>query len=264
MEGILLDSRLEVKSLTAGTPAASLTPDRLLFTSGMTGRSPEGPVVPGGMASQARRACERLMAILDHAGATFEQTASLRAFTTDPEAYASEGRPALVEVLGTHRPPCVELVVPCLFDPTMCVEVELLVDLGVRDPDRPLLERIDVEDHGIDYAQGVIVNGARLIYAAGQVANNPDGSTEGIGDMARQAEVTYQNVGHVLRAAGARPADVVREAMWVRDMAVWNDIGAPVRAAFYEGLFPAATLLGIQQLSDREKLVEIEIIAAVE
>jgi enamine deaminase RidA (YjgF/YER057c/UK114 family) len=216
------------------------------------------------MAAQARRACERLEAILSHAEATFEQTVSLRAFTTDPDAYARNGLPVLAEELGGHRPPSAELVIPCLFDPAMCIEVELIVDLGETDPDRPLLERIDVEDHGIDYAQGVIVNGGRLVYAAGQVANDPDGSTVGIGDMACQAQKAYENVGHVLDAAGACPSDVVREAMWVRDMEAWNEIGAPVRAAFYEGLFPAATLLGIQQLSDADKLVEIEIIAAVE
>ena len=217
-----MDSHRETQAFTGNASAAGVTPGRLLFTSGMTGRSPEGPVVPGGMAAQVRRACERLRAILGHAGATLEQTVSLRTFTTDPDAYAGDGQPILAGEFGDHRPPSAELVVPCLFDPTMCVEVELLVDLGMRDPDRPLLERIDVEDHGIEYAQGVIVNGGRLIYAAGQVANNPDGSTEGIGDMARQAEVAYQNVGHVLRAAGACPADVVREAMWVRDMAAWN------------------------------------------
>lgn len=244
--------------------ASSVSPGRLLFTSGMTGRGPEGPVVPGGMAAQARRVCERLSAILDHGGAVFEQTVSLRAFTTDPDAYAEDGRPALAEILGSHRPPNVELVIPCLADPAMCIEVELVVHLAGEGADRPRLEKFDVEVHGIEYAQGVIVNGGRLVYAAGQVANNPDGSTEGLGDMARQAQVAYQNVGHVLRAAGAHPADVVRETMWVRDMEAWHDHGAPVRGAFYGGDFPAATLLGIQQLSDPEKWVEIEVIAAVE
>ena len=62
----------------------------------------------------------------------------------------------------------------------------------------------------------MIVNGGRLIYLAGQVANLPDGSVAGVGDWKRQAEQVYANIGNVLQAAGASPAQAVKERLGVR------------------------------------------------
>ncbi len=242
-------------------PAISVNPSRLLFTSGMTGRSPEGPVVPGGMAPQAHRVFERLRAVLEHAGAGFRNAIKQNVFVTDPDAYNADGRAISSAALGDHHPASTDLVVPCLADPAMCIEVELVADLSVPVQDRPLLEKYSVESHGIDYAQRVIVNGGRLIYTAGQVANNPDGSVTG--NMRRQAEKTYENIADVLNAAGATLADVVKETIWTLNMEAWHEQGAPVRQAFYNTDFPAATLLGIQRLTEPEKWVEIEVIAAV-
>ncbi len=68
----------------------------------------------------------------------------------------------------------------------------------------------------------------------------------------------------MLSAGGATPANVVKETIWTLDMEAWHQQGASVRQAFYNNDFPAATLLGIQRLTEPEKWVEIEIIAAVE
>jgi len=107
------------------------------------------------------------------------------------------------------------------------------------------------------------VNGGRLIYLAGQVANTPDGAVAGVDDWHRQAEQVYANIGHVLRAAGATPAHAVKETTWVLDIASWRQHGTGVRRAFYQGDYPASTLVEIQGLARPEFLVEIEVIAAV-
>ena len=229
----------------------------------MTGRSPEGPVVPGGMPAQARRVYDRLSAILSHTHVDFSNVVKLNTFVTDPGEYNSLGRKISQSALGDTSPATTDLIVSCLADPEMCIEVELIADLGEPLSDSPLLTKFSVEDHGIDYAQGVIINGGRLIFAAGQVGNHPDGSTA-IGDIGKQAEQAYANINDILLAGNATPANVVRETMWVREMERWHTEGTPIRGRFYGTDFPAATLLGIQQLSDAEKLVEIEIVAAVE
>src|SRR5437773_9158113 len=41
-------------------PGVSVSPARILFTAGMTGRQPDGTIVPGGMAAQTQRTMERL------------------------------------------------------------------------------------------------------------------------------------------------------------------------------------------------------------
>jgi enamine deaminase RidA (YjgF/YER057c/UK114 family) len=85
----------------------------------------------------------------------------------------------------------------------------------------------------------------------------------GVGYLRRQAEKVYDNIGHVLRAAGATPASAVKETTWVLSIDAWRQQGTPVRRAFYNGEYPASTLVEIQGLARPEFLVEIEVIAAV-
>ena len=215
------------------------------------------------MSAQSRRVFDRLAAVLSYASADFPLAIKQNVYLTDPGDYKSSGLPISLSTFSGHPPATTDVVVSCLADPKMCIEVELVADLGAPLSDSPLLTKYSVEDHGIDYAQGVIVNGGRLIFAAGQVGNRPDGSID-VNDIGKQAEQAYANIEDILRAGGATPANVVRETMWVRDMTGWHEAGADVRAGFYGTDFPAATLLGVQKLTDPELLVEIEIVAAVQ
>ena len=243
-------------------PGVSINPSRVLFTAGLTGRGPDGNLVAGGMGPQARRTYERLQAILSKADARFDNVVKQLTYVTDLDAYNASGRAERAKFFGT-RPASTGLVVRRLADPNMLIEVELVVDLGGAGSGKPLLEKYNAENHGGDFYQGVIVNGGRLLYLAGQVANNPDGSVAGIGDWRRQAEKVYENISHVLRAAGASPASAVKETTWVLGIDEWRRGGAPVRRDFYKGDFPASTLVEIPGLARPEFLVEIEVIAAI-
>lgn len=244
-------------------PGVSVNPGRLLFTAGMTGRQPDGTLVPGGMAAQTQRTMERLQAILQRAGANFAQVIKQVLYITDMEAHATSGRAVRAAFFGEARPASTALGVRRLADPAMLIEIELVVDLPDSPVGQPLLEKYNVENHGLDFAQGVIVHGGRLIYLAGQVANNPDGTVAGVQDWRRQAEKVYENIGHILRAAGATPAQAVKETTWVLDIPSWRQHGTEVRRAFYQGNYPASTLVEIPGLVRPEFLVEIELIAAV-
>jgi enamine deaminase RidA (YjgF/YER057c/UK114 family) len=243
-------------------PGVSINPSRVLFTAGLTGRDPDGKLVAGGMGPQARRTFERLQAILSKADARFDNVVKQLTYVTDLDAYNASGRAERNKFFGT-RPASTGLVVRRLADPNMLIEVELVVDLGGPGGGKPLLEKYNVENHGGDFYQGVIVNGGRLLYLAGQVANNADGSIAGVGDWRRQAEKVYENIGHVLRAAGATPASVVKETTWVQSIDPWQQHGRAVRRSVYKTDFPASTLVEIPGLARPEFLVEIEVIAAV-
>ena len=244
-------------------PGVSVNPARILFTAGLTGRNPDGSLVSGGMAPQTHRAFERLQAVLARAGAKFEDVIKQLVYVTDLEAYNADGRSERAKFFGSTRTASTGLVVRRLADPAMLSEVELVVDLAGSPQAKPLLEKYNAEDHGGDFYQGVIVNGGRLIYLAGQVANNPDGSVAGVNDLRRQAEKVYDNIGYVLHAAGATPSSAVKETTWVLSIEAWRQHGTPVRRAFYKGDYPASTLVEIQGLARAEFLVEIEVIAAV-
>jgi enamine deaminase RidA (YjgF/YER057c/UK114 family) len=244
-------------------PGVTVNPSRVLFTAGLTGRDPNGNLVAGGMAPQVQRTFERLQAILGHAGARFDDVVKQLVYVTDLDAYNASGRAARGKFFGGTRTASTGLVVRRLADPAMLIEVELVVDLRGSPQGKPLLEKFNAENHPGDFYQGVIVSGGRLLYLAGQVANNPDGSVAGVGDWRRQAEKIYENIGHVLRAAGATPASAVKETTWVLDIDSWRQHGTPVRRAFYNGDYPASTLVEIPGLARAEFLVEIEVIAAV-
>jgi enamine deaminase RidA (YjgF/YER057c/UK114 family) len=244
-------------------PGVSVNPSRVLFTAGLTGRDAAGNLVAGGMAPQAHRTFERLQAILGRAGARFEDVVKQLVYVTDIDAYNAVGRSERARIFGSTRTASTGLVVRRLADPAMLIEVEMVVDLQGSPQGKPLLEKFNAENHPGDFYQGVIVNGGRLLYLAGQVANNPDGSVAGVGDWKRQAEKVYENIGHVLRAAGATPASAVKETTWVLDIDSWRASGTPVRRGFYNGDYPSSTLVEIPGLARAEFLVEIEVIAAV-
>ena len=244
-------------------PGVTVNPSRILFTAGLTGRDQDGKLVAGGMAPQVRRTFERLQPILERAGAKFDDVVKALTYITDLDAYNATGRAERNKFFGRARPASTGLVVRRLADPAMLVEVELVVDVAGAPSGKPLLEKFNVEKHPGDFYQGVIVNGGRLLYLAGQVANNPDGSVAGVGDWRRQAEKVYENIGHVLRAAGATPAGVVKETTWVLSIDSWRQHGAPIRRDVYKSDFPASTLVEIPGLARPEFLVEIEVIAAI-
>src|SRR5215468_5064670 len=244
-------------------PGVSVSPGRILFTAGMTGRQADGTIVSGGMAAQTQRTMERLQAILQHTGANFSQVIKQLLYITDMEAHAAHGRAVRAGFFGEARPTSTALGVRRLADPAMLIEIELVVDLPDGPTGKPLLEKYNVEDHGGEFYQGVVVNGGRLIYLAGQVANEPDGSVSRPGDWRRQAEKVYENIGHVLRAAGATPASVVKETTWVLSIDAWREPRTPIRRAFYKGDVPASTLVEIPGLANPDYLVEIEVIAAI-
>jgi enamine deaminase RidA (YjgF/YER057c/UK114 family) len=244
-------------------PGVTINPARILFTAGLTGRDAAGNLVPGGMAPQAHRTFERLQAILGKAGARFDNVVKQLVYVTDIDAYNAVGRGERAKFFGGTRAASTGLVVRRLADPAMLIEVELVVDLAGSPQGQPMLEKFNAENHPGDFYQGVIVNGGRLLYLAGQVANNPDASVAGVGDWRRQAEKVYENIGHILRAVGATPASVVKETTWVLSIDSWRPSGAPVRRGFYNGDFPASTLVEIPGLARSEFLVEIDVIAAV-
>ena len=92
-------------------PGVSVTPARVLFTAGLTGRNPDGSLVPGGMAPQTRRAFERLEGVLAHAGAKFDDAVKQLVYVTDLEAYNTGGRAERAKFFGTARPASTGVVV---------------------------------------------------------------------------------------------------------------------------------------------------------
>src|SRR5262245_37190056 len=65
------------------------------------------------------------------------------------------------------------------------------------------------------YTHVVVASGSRLVFVAGQVAEDGEGRLVGGDDMAAQARQAFANVGRALAAAGARPDQVAKITIFV-------------------------------------------------
>lgn len=132
------------------------------------------------------------------------------------------------------------------------------------------IEHIDppgVADSGF-YHQVAVGTGSRMVFTAGQVAVDADGTTVGVGDLAAQIEQCYVNVAAALDAAGATFADVAKITVYV------VDLGPEKMAMFADGLGRASKRLGVEinapmtgigvgALAGADYLAEIEAIAVL-
>jgi enamine deaminase RidA (YjgF/YER057c/UK114 family) len=124
------------------------------------------------------------------------------------------------------------------------------------------LPKIDV------YQQVSIASGTKLVFVAGQVAWDADGTTVGAGDLAAQVEQCYRNIGHALAGAGGSFDDVAKLTFYAVG---WTPDKMPAllagvsRATAELGITmaPPATLVGVAALDVPEHLVEIEAVAVL-
>jgi len=129
------------------------------------------------------------------------------------------------------------------------------------------LERVDPADLPIaqTYSHVVTATGSRLVFVAGQVAEDRDGNLVGPGDMAAQARQAFANIGRALAAAGARPDQVTKITIFVVDL---RDAHLPAieqgRLATFGDHRPADSLVGVQALAHAGCLIEVEAIAVTD
>jgi len=129
------------------------------------------------------------------------------------------------------------------------------------------LELINPDDLSTpeSYTHVVVATGGRMVFVAGQVADDPQGNVVGSGDLAAQARQAFANLGRCLAAAGARPDQVARITIYVVQLRPEQlpDISAARIAVFGDHL-PADTLVGVQTLAEPGFLIEVEAIAVVD
>jgi enamine deaminase RidA (YjgF/YER057c/UK114 family) len=115
------------------------------------------------------------------------------------------------------------------------------------------------------YTHVVAASGGRLVFVAGQVAEDARGELIGAGDLAAQAELAFANVGRALAAAGARPEDVARITIYVvGHRPEYLPAIERARHAVFGDHKPADTLLGVENLAEPGRLIEVDAIAVID
>ena len=115
------------------------------------------------------------------------------------------------------------------------------------------------------YTHVIVATGSRLVFVAGQVADDAQGNLVGHGDLAAQARQAFANVGRSLAAAGAGPEQVAKLTIYVvhHRPEYLPDI-SEARVAVFGDHKPTDTLVGVETLAEPGYLIEVEAIAVTD
>src|SRR6478736_491236 len=114
---------------------------------------------------------------------------------------------------------------------------------------------------GGHFAQAIAVEATgRLVFISGMVAQRPDGTIAGIGDIEAQTRQVCENVKSAVEAAGGTLADVCRVDVYVRNMEHFDAIHK-VRREYFKPPLPASTMVEIAKMTSPEYIIEISAIA---
>lgn len=115
------------------------------------------------------------------------------------------------------------------------------------------------------YANGVVCEGGRTVYVAGQIGWDAHQRFTS-DDFVAQFDQALANVVAVVEAAGGRATDIVKMTVYVTDLDAYRDgvrgVGGAWRARLGKH-FPAMALVGVAGLVERAAKVEIEAVAHI-
>ena len=120
----------------------------------------------------------------------------------------------------------------------------------------------------VGFSHGYEIKSGRLLFIAGQVAKDADGTVVGKGDVIAQFRKTCENLREVVTTAGGHMSDVVKLTIYVLDVPGYKtrlrDLGPVYRDVFGKH-FPAMTLVGARDLFDADDgcVIEIEAVAVL-
>jgi enamine deaminase RidA (YjgF/YER057c/UK114 family) len=113
------------------------------------------------------------------------------------------------------------------------------------------------------YAQGIRVTGWQtILFLAGQVAYDKDGSVKHRGDFNGQAREVFGAVKALVEAGGGTLANVVKINTYVTDARFRPEFRV-VREEFFGAKGPASTMVEVSALAHPDYLIEVEAIAVI-
>jgi 2-iminobutanoate/2-iminopropanoate deaminase len=112
------------------------------------------------------------------------------------------------------------------------------------------------------YSHGIVAEGGRLLFVAGQTAMDKDGNVVGKGDIEAQTQQVYKNLTAVLEEAGGSFNNLVMTTTYIVDRK-YREGYNKVRMQYYRQNSPTSTLVIITGLAHPDYLIEINGIAVL-
>jgi 2-iminobutanoate/2-iminopropanoate deaminase len=112
------------------------------------------------------------------------------------------------------------------------------------------------------YSQGILADGGKLLFIAGQTASDKDGNVVGKGDIEAQAHQVFKNIRAVLEEAGGSLDNLAMTTTYITDRKYREGYNR-VRQQYYKNNSPTSTLVIITGLAHPDYLIEINGIAVL-
>ncbi len=109
------------------------------------------------------------------------------------------------------------------------------------------------------FTQAVVAEGKRMLFIAGQVGMNKAGEVVGK-DFESQCKQAFDNIAVILRHSNADFHNIVKVTAFVTDISNLMTFGK-IAAEYYNGEFPAQSILEVKSLALPGLQVEVEAIA---
>lgn len=117
------------------------------------------------------------------------------------------------------------------------------------------------------FNHGLLAEGGRLLFLAGQDASDASGRIVAPGDVVAQFEQVLHNLQAVVTAAGGTMADIVKLNVFIKDRAAYlaqREALGRVHRRYFGDYYPAMALFEVSGFFQDDCLVECEGIAALE
>jgi 2-iminobutanoate/2-iminopropanoate deaminase len=112
------------------------------------------------------------------------------------------------------------------------------------------------------YSQGILTQGGKVLFIAGQTASDKDGNVVGKGDIKAQTRQVFDNIKAVLEAAGGSLDNLVMTTTYITDRQ-YREGYNEVRRGMYKKDPPTSTLVIVRGLANEDYLIEIAGIAVL-
>ena len=127
---------------------------------------------------------------------------------------------------------------------------------------RKVIQPKSLNDPRPRYSQGILTEGGRLLFIAGQTACDKNGKVVGEGDIEAQARQVFKNLSAVLEEAGGSLENLVMTTTYITDRKYREGYNR-VRAECYKTSQPTSTLVIVKGLAREEYLIEIAGVAVL-
>ncbi len=125
-----------------------------------------------------------------------------------------------------------------------------------------IIQPKDLSDPRPRYSQGILAEGGKLLFIAGQTASDKDGNIVGRGDIEAQTHQVFKNLSAVLKEAGGSLENLVTTTTYITDREYREGYNR-VRMQYYKTNPPTSTLVIVKGLAHPDYLIEINGVAVL-